>query len=472
MGRVLVVGGGIAGLAAAVELVDRATNPTGPFEVMLWEGADQLGGKIGTTAFGGVDHVDTGADAFLARVPHGVAFAHRVGLSADDLTAPTSASASVWFDQLHHLPDGIVLGVPASVRPFVTTDLLSWRGKLRAAAEPFLPRRDHGDSLGEYVRGRFGNEVHERLVDSLVGSIYATDTDHSSLAAVPQLASLATANRSLLVGARRQRLAVAAATATNAPTPIFGAPRSGMAALVHAAANTFTANGGSIRLGTLVVAIEPHARGWEVASSDGTSVIVDHVVLASPARATSSLLAGIAPEASRLMSTVEHADIIMVRLRVPTADWPSRLVGMSGYLVPKPRQRWVTAASFGSQKWEHWRPANGDQILRVSIGRDGLPVDTLTDADALTAAVTEVSRHLNFDVQPTDTSVKRWIDAFPQYRPYHHERMAAIENALPTGIHVAGASYRGIGVPACIADGQRAAQAIVLSLTQAGEFLS
>jgi oxygen-dependent protoporphyrinogen oxidase len=475
MVRVLIVGGGIAGLAAAVELVDT------PCDVTLWEGADQLGGKIATTAFGGVDHVDTGADAFLTRVPHGVAFARRVGISDDEITAPTSASASVWFDQLHDIPGGIVLGVPASVRPFITTSLLSWRGKLRAAAEPLLPRRDHGDSLGAYVRGRFGDEVHERLVDALVGSIYATDTDRSSLAAVPQLAGLAAANRSMLLGARRQRLAAtttAIGGASKRPTPIsrhsqiFGAPRHGMAALVHAAAATVTASGGRIQLGTTAVAIEPHENGWQVFGNEGTSIIVEHVVLASPARPTAHLLRGIAPDASGLMADVEHADIIMVRLRVPAADWPARLTGMSGYLVPKPRQRWVTAASFGSQKWEHWRPANGDQILRVSIGRDGLPVDNLSDDDALAAAVTDLSKHLNFDVRPTDTSVMRWIDAFPQYRPYHHDRVDRLEHALPNGIHVAGASYRGIGVPACIADGQRAAHTVLISTDNSGKFLT
>lgn len=465
------VGGGIAGLATAVALVDPTDSAhSRPNQVTLWEAAHQLGGKIGTTAFGGVDHVDTGADAFLTRVPHAVAFARRVGLTEQDLTAPTSASAAVWFDRLHDIPGGIVLGVPASVRPFVSTQLLSWPGKMRAALEPLLPRRDHDDSLGAFVRSRFGNEVHERLVDALVGSIYATDTDRSSLAAVPQLAALASGSRSLLLGARTQRRAAAAATSAGAP--IFGAPLHGMAALVHAAGAFVAEHGGTIRLGTSAVAIEPHEHGWQVAASDGSSIIVDHVVLAAPARPTASLLAGVATESATIMASAEHADILMVRLRVPAADWPTRLVGRSGYLVPKPRQRWVTAASFGSQKWEHWQPANGDQILRVSIGRDGLPVDGLSDDDALTAAIEDVGHHLTFDLQPTDTSVMRWTDAFPQYRPHHHIRVAAIEAALPRGIHVAGASYRGIGVPACIADGQRAAHAIALSTTQADNFLT
>ena len=139
----------------------------------------------------------------------------------------------VWHDGMHPIPGGIVLGVPASVRPFVTTSLLSWTGKLRAAAEPLLPRTDPDDSLGALIRARFGDEVHDRLVDALIGSIYATDTDHSSLAAVPQLAQLAARHRSLLLGARASRRQQASAKAAG---PIFNAPRAGMGALVDAAA--------------------------------------------------------------------------------------------------------------------------------------------------------------------------------------------------------------------------------------------
>ena len=225
--RALVVGGGIAGLAAAVDLVD---DPW--FEVELWEAADRLGGKIATSRFAGLDHIDEAADAYLVRVPHAAAFAERVGLGAADLTAPTGASAMVWHDRMHDVPGGILLGVPAAIRPFVTTSLLSWRGKLRAAVEPLLPRTDPDDSLGSLIRARFGDEVHERLVDSLVGSIYATDTDRSSLAGVPQLADLANNNRSLLLGGMGVR------RRAPAPAPgaaIFGSPRRGMAdlSLIH-----------------------------------------------------------------------------------------------------------------------------------------------------------------------------------------------------------------------------------------------
>ena len=451
--RVLVVGGGIAGLAAAVDLVD---DPT--FEVELWEAADRLGGKIATSPFAGLDHVDEAADAYLTRVPHAVAFARRVGLHDDDLTSPTGASAMVWHDRLHDIPGGILLGVPAAIRPFVTTSLLSWRGKLRAAAEPLLPRTDADDSIGRLVRARFGDEVHDRLVDALVGSIYATDTDRSSLAAVPQLADLAATHRSLLLGGMRVKRR---APAASPDSPIFGAPRHGMARLVDAAASYVTRGGGTIATGRAAARIEPDGAGWRVDDRP-----FDAVVLASPAQATAPLLADAFPDASARLGAFEYADVIMVRLTVPADAWPERLRGRSGYLVPKPDQRYVTAASFGSQKWSHWAPSDGSQVLRVSLGRDGLPVAHLDDNAAIAATVDETGLHLGFDVQPGETSITRWIGAFPQYRPHHHLLVADAEVSLPPSIALAGASYHGIGIPACIGGARRAADRIRQSADQ------
>lgn len=442
--RALVVGGGVTGLAAAVELVDLG------WDVALWEASDELGGKVRTSPFAGRARIDEGADAYLTRVPHAVAFARRVGI--DDVTSPTDASAAVWHDGLHRIPGGVLLGMPAAVRPFATTTLLSWRGKARAAAEPLLPRRDHGDSLGALVRYRFGDEVHERLVDSLVGSIYATDTDHSSLQAVPQLAQLASANRSLLIAGRRAR---ARAAATPQDGPIFEAPRTGMGGLVESAAHTLRTAGIDLRTGRTVSSISGDGSTWVV---DGERF--DAVVLAAPAKAASTLLASATPDAAEGLATIEAADVTMVRLTIPAGDWPDHLLGRSGYLVPKPDQRYVTAASFGSQKWDHWRAADGSQLLRVSLGRDGLPVAHLDDDAVLRHTVDELGHHLGFDVQPTEISITRWVEAFPQYRPRHHERVDAIDRALPPGLALAGASYRGIGIPACVADGVRAARAV------------
>jgi oxygen-dependent protoporphyrinogen oxidase len=273
---------------------------------------------------------------------------------------------------------------------------------------------------------------------------------------------LAEQHRSLLLGGRSAR-----AAAPTTDEPIFATPRAGMGALVAAAADDIRARGGAIHTDRPASSIDAGESGWIV-----DDAAFDAVVLAAPAARSADLLATVAPDAARLLRAIEYADVTMVRLAVPGADWPDRLHGRSGYLVPKPDQRFVTAASFGSQKWAHWRPADGSQILRTSIGRDGLPVRHLDDDDVTNHTIADLNRHLDLDLQPTEISITRWNEAFPQYRPYHHDGVAAVEAALPPQLVVAGASYRGVGIPACIADGARAAARIKESTPAADGFLT
>jgi oxygen-dependent protoporphyrinogen oxidase len=441
--RVVVVGAGIAGLAAALDLAR-----TGG-DVVVVERSARIAGRIASDRFAGVDHVDAGADAFLARVPDAVGLANDVGLGGD-LVSPEAVGAAVWQDGLHPIPDGLVLGLPGRLGPLARTGLLTWRGKARAALEPLLPRTSTTpDSIGAFVRARFGDEVHERLVDSLVGSIYAADTDRFSLQEVPQLASIAERHRSLLLGARTQRRT--AGTATAAASPVFAAPRTGMATLPDATAAAVEDAGGEIRRSSPVTRVEPGTDGGFVVRFDhGDPLEADAVIVATPATTAAELLGPVAPDASKLLARGETADVIMVRLHVPPEQWPSRLVGLSGYLVPKPAQRWVTAASFGSQKWAHWRPPDGGELLRVSIGRDGMPVLHLDDDEVVAAVLTDLETHLGVEFSPTEVDITRWPAAFAQYRPHHARWVDAIEAALPAGLHVTGAAYRGIGIPACI----------------------
>ena len=452
--RALVVGAGITGLSAAIDLVDG-----GRFDVEVWEADDRVGGKIRTSPFAGIPHVDEGADAYLVRVPHAADLAARLGMT--DTTAPTGARAMIWNDRMHEIPSEVMLGVPAAIRPFVTTKLLSWRGKLRAAAEPLLPRIDAHDSIGRLIRTRFGDEVHDRLVDALIGSIYAADTDRSSLHAVPQLAGLAAKHRSLLLGGRSARARAAASSG-----PIFGTPRNGIGGLTTVAAAHVEAAGGTIHLGRVAGTITADGTAWRVDDER-----FDVIVFATPAAATAPLLASISPDSATALATVEHVDVIMLRLAVPAGSIPEQIVaGHSGYLVPKSRQRYVTAVSFASEKWSHWQPANGGHLLRMSLGRDGLPVGHLDDEAAIDAAIVDAEVHLGVRLQPDEVSVTRWNGAFPQYRPFHHRLIERADAALPPGIAIAGASYRGIGIPACVADGRRAA--LQVSTWHAEELLS
>ena len=180
-------------------------------------------------------------------------------------------------------------------------------------------------------------------------------------------------------------------------------------------------------------------------------------MLATPAAATAPLVTRAAPELSRLLATMSHASVVLVSLAVP--HWPERLRGRSGYLVPKPVQDRVTAASFGSQKWAHWRGGAGE-IVRVSLGRDGRSPDDLDDDAVVRHAVDELGRHTGVDVQPAAVRISRWPGAFPQYRPHHRDWLARLDAARPAGLVLTGASYDGIGIPACIDQGRRAAVAV------------
>jgi len=436
--HIAVVGGGIAGLAAAHAAIESGAMVT------LFEADDRLGGVILTSPFAGHPGIDEGADAFLARVPWAVELARKVSLG-DSMTSPAVGKAAVWWNGLHDIPEGLLLGLPTGFAGLARSSLMSWHGKVRAATEVLRRRTDvEPDSIGKYVRSRFGNEVHERLVDPLVGSIYAADTDDFSLAAIPQLAEVAVRSRSVLLGSRR-------ALTPAATGPVFFTPRAGVGALVGAVATAVAARGGELRCGVTVSELVADGERWRV---DGDSF--DGVVLACPARVASNLLYKLDTPIALTLSAIPTADVALLTLAVPSERWPERLRGLSGYLVPKPQQRLVTAVSFGSQKWAHWAD-DDQQILRVSLGRDGLAALHLTDDQLLADALDELHVHLGFDVQPTAVRVSRWPKAFPQYRPHHGATLAAAERTLAPGLSLAGASYHGIGIPACIRSGQLAA---------------
>jgi len=444
--RIAVVGGGITGLAAAHGVIEAGA------QVTVFEASDRLGGMIRTTPFAGRPAVDEGADAFLARVPWAVDLARKVSL-ADSLTSPSVGKAAVFWNGLHDIPEGLLLGMPTEMGALARSRLLSMRGKIRAGAEVLVPRTDTApDSIGKYVRSRFGNQVHERLVDPLIGSIYAADTDDFSLVAVPQLADLAVRSRSVLLAARHR---------AKPPTgPVFYAPTAGVGQLVQAVSTAVVARGGEVRCSTGVEELTAEGPTWRLAGTGFDTDTFDGVVLACPARVASRLLVAIEDDVAATLARVPTADVALLTLAVSAVGWPTRLQNLSGYLVPKPQQRLVTAVSFGSQKWAHWAREH-DVILRVSLGRDGLPALHLSDDELLADVVDELNGHLGIDLQPSAVRVSRWPNAFPQYRPHHGVTIATAERRLPPGIALAGASYHGIGIPACVQSGRQAAGAVL-----------
>jgi oxygen-dependent protoporphyrinogen oxidase len=452
--HVAVVGGGITGLAAAWELVQTGTRVT------VLDAADRVGGRIVTTPFAGLDAVDEGADAFLARVPFGRQLATELGLG-DDLVSPEPLGALVYHrGVLHPIPDGLVLGVPKGLVGLSRSGLLSARGKARAGLDTVLPRTAlTDDSLGALVRARFGREVLERLVDPLVGSINAGDSDDLSLAAaVPQLAAVAREKRSLLLGLRRGP--------KPAPGPVFYAPRLGTGSLIDRLHGQLIARGVEVRTAW---------RSQELVDARPGVVIdgerFDGAVVATPAFAAADLLAEASPDTAGALRAVAYAGVVLVTVAV-TDDQLAHVRPSTGYLVPKPEQRHVTAVSFASRKWAHLKP-EGREVLRISLGHIHDQVPLSFDDDAVVrAALDEVGGHLRVELAPSDVRISRWARSFPQYEPHHLARVALIERLatadLPS-VRLAGAAYRGIGIPACIDQGRRAARALTASLVGAPE---
>jgi oxygen-dependent protoporphyrinogen oxidase len=460
---VVVVGGGISGLVAALRLSQ------GGVGVTLVE-PGPLGGKLQTSMFAGRP-IDEGADAFLLRVPWAAALAHDLELDGE-LVSPVARSAQLFVGgERRPLPAGHVMGVPADLDALAASGLLSPDGVARVRAELDLPASsdDPGSSgadvaVGPYLRRRLGDEVVDHLIDPLLGGINAGDTATMSLAAVvPQLDAAARSGDPSLVRSCQAQLARATGLAG---APIFAAPIGGMARLIDAIVGLIP--GVERHEGRRVEAIEPIASaagaraGARVVLDDGSSLTADAVVVATPAHVTGPLLAAVAPGAAATFRDLDHSSVAMVTMAFDRADLGD-VEDRSGCLVPRDQGLLVTATSYGTSKWAQWRdPARDDVILRTSVGRTGdLRFQAMDDAELAAAVVADLDQILGVSGEPSEVRIGRWERSLPQYAPGHLERVDAAESELaPTAVRVAGMGLRGVGIPACV----RSAELAVASL--------
>lgn len=462
MSHVVVIGGGIAGLAAAFHLQQAGR----AVEVTIVEGDKRLGGKILTTPFAG-RLVEEGPDAFLARVPAAAELCRQVGLG-DELVSPATGKAYIWTrGALHPIPEGTVLGVPAGLRAIRAAGMLSPAAKARAALEPLLPgRRRAGDvAVGALVAARFGRQVRERLVDPLVGGINAGRTEVlSAEVSAAQLASAARSSRSLMLGLRAQRRAAAATPSS--PAPVFYGLSGGLGQLVAALGTRLTEAGASVRVADAATGVQRVDAGrWSVTTASGLSLDADGVVVAVPAFVATALLSEASPRAARLLAGIEHASVDLVTVAYPRGaiDVPAG----SGFLVPRVDGRLLTACTVVSQKWPALdRP--DDVILRLSAGRYGDERALELDDDELMARLTDdLADAVPMRGEPSSWRVSRWVRAFPQFAPGHLAVVAHVEDDLAAAapaVALAGAAYRGVGLPACIDSGRAAAERVLRHL--------
>ncbi len=486
--HVVIVGGGISGLAAAFFLRDEAVRVT------VLEGSSRLGGKLSVSEVAGVA-VDEGAEALLVTRPEGTGLIAEVGL-ADQRVTPGTTSSAIWtLGALRPLPRRQFMGVPSDLAELAASGVLSEEGVTRASQDLELPptARDGDVPVARYVGARLGGEVVDRLVDPLLGGVYAGRSDELSFDAT--LPALAAASR------RHRSLAEAVRSLLPAPAPGPGPARDGdrkgtPGAGTRAGGSVFTtlagglgtlpaflakASGAAVRTASMARELSRAETGWRITLGSAAApeqVDADAVILAIPARPAGRLLEG-APGASAAVAAfgeISYASMAIVTLAYPRSAFPGpepglSSLGWSGYLVPAVDGRAVKAATFSTVKWPHLAEAVPGaeplEIVRCSVGRIGEETLLQRSDDELAAlAAAELAEATGSRGAPVATRVTRWGGALPQYTVGHLDRVARIRAAVAAqpGLAVCGAAYDGIGIPACVATARAAARQVLAFL--------
>jgi protoporphyrinogen/coproporphyrinogen III oxidase len=464
--RVAIVGGGISGLTAAHRLRQRL----GPdAELVVIEQDRRLGGKLRTVELAG-QPFDVGAEAFLSRKPEVTGLLAELGLEPG-LAHPTPARAGIRAGgETRGIPPRTVLGVPASAE--AVAGVLSADGVRRVAAETALPPVDLAGqdvAVGELLRARLGPEVADRLVDPLLGGVYAGRADGLGLrATMPDLAAALDAGAGALTTATTGLLP--APKPGVKPAPVFGTLTGGLAGLVGALAER---SGAVLRHGLPVRALARTATGWRLAIGSAPApehLDADAVLLAVPAPAARKLLADVAPVASAGYAEVELASMAVIALALPAA---AALPDSSGVLLASGERHAdgtpFTAKAFthSSRKWAHL-DGGEFRLVRGSVGRHGEPEALQRDDDELVAAVrADLAELTGVTDAPVATVVTRWGGGLPQYGVGHLDLVSRIESAVAAvpGLAVAGSALHGVGLPACVATATAAAHHLADQLT-------
>lgn len=425
-------------------------------DVTVIEQSSQLGGKLRSSELAGI-RIDEGAESFLVRRPEAVELAADLGLT---VIHPNTTSASVLIrDTLRPLPRGTLLGVPGDLAALRASRVLTAPQLARVLADRVLPGSplESDVAVGDVVGRRLGRAVVDRLVDPLLGGVYAGRADQISLAmAIPSLFAAMQSERSLVAAARGLVPA-----GSSHPGPVFGSVSGGADALTDALVSRVRAAGGSIALGSAVTAVVRKGDGWLVSFGSRT-IECDALVLACPAAPTSRLLRDIAPGPARQLAGVEYASVAIVNLVYRASD--VQLPAGSGYLVADPA-RVVKAVTFVSSKWSI--EGDGEQVVvRASVGRhDDVAALALTDVELVARVHAEVAPVAAVAAEPIASQVTRWGGALPQYAPGHLGLVGAVRSGLPERIAVVGAAYDGVGIPACIWSGRAGAAEVLRQLT-------
>jgi protoporphyrinogen/coproporphyrinogen III oxidase len=465
--RIAIVGGGIAGLAAAFRL----TRLDPSLRITVIEAESRLGGKVKTDKIDGYT-IEGGPDSFLSYKPRGIGLCRELGIEdhLQGVTESTRRSFVLRHGKLYDLPEGLTGLIPTKLGPMAKTRLISPIGKLRMAVDYALPAKKGIDdeSLAAFIERRLGREVYENLVEPLMAGIYAGDGRQLSLAATfPQLRQGELDHGGLIKGVLAERRNAPQAD-TPRPSP-FLSPIDGMGAIVAALEEHLRANNVEIIVNRKVERLSRDGY-FQLQTAGRTDFTADAVVLATPAHVSAALLRDLLPVASSKLDEIPHVSTATVALGFDSAKLDRQLDG-HGYVIPRIEGRQALACTWVSSKWEHRAP-QGKAQLRVFIGRAGQEnVLERDDAGLIEIAREEIQQTLGISSTPELTLVNRWQKGMPQYTLGHLDRIAAIEREIQSipALALAGNAFRGVGIPDCIASGDTAAESVVRSLEPIGD---
>ncbi|HEX3771050.1 MAG TPA: protoporphyrinogen oxidase [Polyangiaceae bacterium] len=464
--RLVVVGGGITGLAAAHAARGIAREQGRDLAVTLVEESPRFGGNIVTAREGGFV-LDGAADSWVANKPHASALARELGLG-DAMIGTTPENRRYYIaheGRLHAVPEGLVLGVPTRARALTGTRLFSLPGKLRMALELLVPRRrsEDDESIADFARRRLGREAADRLVAPLLGGISAGDaTDLSVGAAFPQLVAMEREHGSLVRGMRAQQRARRAANGGREGSA-FVTLGGGVGSLVDALAKRLQGEDVELRRGVGIRAIARAGDRWALATHGGDAIVADAVLLAIPAHAASRLTSALDATLEGMLGAMQSATTATVFLAYARADVGHPL-DASGFVVPRSAGRPILAGTWVSSKWSGRAP-EGQVLLRVFVGGP-LAAAALErdDAELVRLARGELRDLMGIAADPRMTRVFRFVRGSVQMRVGHADHMRALRARLAEvapRVAVAGGGYDGIGIPDCIRQGQDAARALI-----------
>lgn len=451
MNQILIIGGGITGLAAAYRL-EQIT----PYPITLIEKSARLGGKLFTEQVDGFT-IEAGADSFLSRKPRGVGLCEELGITGQLCGRDPQYNHTFIrrHGQLHPLPEGLSGLVPTNLEALNNSPLLSPAGKLRVAQEPFIPPAENpGDeSIAAFMSRRMGGEVYAELVEPLMSGIYAGDGTQLSLAATfPQLRQIEQKHGSLLKG-------LSSPNNRDALYPPFVSFNGGMGEMITLLAAKLKRT--TILTGVGVADLQRTTAGYIAHLENGQHWAAAAVIVATPAYVTAQLLASLDAELATAHAAIPHASSVTVTLGYAAAEIPHPLDGY-GYVIPRVEGADLLACTWSSRKW-HGRTPDGAVQVRLYLGRyGGQELVSLNDEALFGLAQAEMKQIMGVTARPRLQRLYRWPNGMPQYTLGHLERLATIEARLThhPGLFLAGAAYRGVGIPDCIASGEQASERV------------